>query len=215
MKKISNSITCGLAAILATIILYFIVLGNIFAQMICFITLLGVIVAECAVVVMAYFSKGEPRKIAATAVVSLMIPIAIILSIVYIVDFPEKYGSYVGCYFLSFALIAAISSVIWNFANNRKKDNYSLQNAKDNMLYMRKLVKCIMLKSSASDYKRELNEIEEKLHYSNDAVIVEMDANIRKMLVDLENSIDDEGFDTKEAIKAIANEIERRNLFAR
>ncbi|MBQ7036535.1 MAG: hypothetical protein IJN74_03480 [Clostridia bacterium] len=215
MKKMPTSILCGIVAILLTVILYFTVVESIFAEIICLITLVGVVVAELVVTALAYFSKSEPRKVAATVVLSFMIPIAVALSIVYILNFPEGYGSYLGFYFSAFAILLAISSIIWKFSNNRKNDNDILQNAKTNMLGLRKLVKCVMLKPNAVKFKNELDEIEEKLHFSNDAVILEMDANIRRMLIELDNNIDNENFAVAEHIKAISNEIDRRNIFAK
>lgn len=214
MKKMPISILCGMAAILVTIISYFTIIENIFAQIICFVTLLGVVVAEAATTVLAYFSKGEPRKIAAAITVSFMVPISILFSIVYITNFPKGYGSYLGYYFSIFAILLVISAIIWKFADNRKEDNEALQNAKANMLELRKIVKCIMSSENAINFKKELKQIEEKLHFSNDAIIVEMDANIRQMLIELENNIDNKDFDVAEHIKLILNYIDRRNIFA-
>ena len=213
MKKIPVSILCGIIAILVTVVLYFSILGNIFAQIICFITLLGVVIAEAVVTLLAYLSKGEPRKVGATIAVSFMIPISIILSIVYIINFPKGYGSYSGYYFSAFAILLVICAVIWRFADSRSND--ALQNTKANMLELRKLVKCVMLKENAKKYAKELNEIEEKLHFSNDAVIMEMDADIRRMLIELEDGIDNETFNAKEYIDTISNTIDRRNIFAK
>ncbi len=215
MKKVPISIICGITAILITIISYFVIIGNIFAQIICFVTLIGVIIAEAVVTTLAYLSKGEPRKVAATIVSAFMIPISIIFSIIYIIGFPKGYGKYIGSYFSTFAIILIISAIIWKFADNRKNDNKELQNAKTNMLELRKLVKCVMLKENANKFKKELEEIEEKLHFSNDAVITSTDDNIKQMLIELENNIDNDGFDSAEHIKTISNEIDRRNIFAK
>lgn len=215
MKKIPMSVLCGIAAILVTVVMYFVIIGNIFTQIICFVTLLGVILAEAVVTAMAYCSKGEPRKVAATIASSFMIPISILLSVVYIVNFPKGYGSYLGWYFSTFAIILVICAALWKFSSNRKDDNDALQNAKANMLGLRKLVKCVLLKENAKKFKKELDEIEEKLHFSNDAVIVEADSDIRRMLIELENNIDNEDFDAAEHIKAIASAIDRRNIFAK
>ena len=215
MKKIPISILCGVVAIFITVISYFTIIGNILAQIICFITLVGVIVAEAVVTALAYFSKGEPRKVAATITASFMVPISICLSIIYIVNFPKGYGKYLGYYFSAFAILLVISFIIWNFSDDRKADNEKLQNAKANMLTLRKLVKCVMMKENAENFKKELDEIDEKLHFSNDNVIMEMDANIRQMIIELENNIDNENFNSEEQIKAISSEIDRRNVFAK
>lgn len=213
MKKIPISILCGIAAVLISIVSYFVIIGNIFAQIICFITLIGVIIAEMVVTALAYYSNGEPRKIAATITASFMVPISIILSVIYITNFPKGYGPYLGYYFSIFAVILVIVAIIWKFSDNKNNDNNSLQYAKANMLGLRKLVKCIMLKKNAEKYKKELESIEEKLHFSNDSVVTEADNRIRQLLIELENNIDNIEYNSEELIQAISSEIDRRNIF--
>lgn len=215
MKKMPVSILCGIVVIFVTIISYFLIVGDIFTQIICFVTLIGVIAAESVVTALAYCSKGEPRKVVATVIASFMIPVSILLSIVYISKSSKGYGSYLGYYFSAFAIILAICAVIWKFADNRKNDDDVLQSAKANITELRKLVKCVMLKQNSKNFKKELYEIEEKLHFSNDAIITESDSHIRQMLIELENNIDNDDFDTAGLIKAITSEIDRRNIYAK
>ena len=214
MKKTPVSILCGLAAIIATVVAYFVIIGNIFAQIICFITLLGVVVAQAVTTTLAYLSKGEPRKVAATVVSAFMIPVSVALSIVYIVNFPHGYGQYLGLYFAAFAIILVICAILWKFSDNRKADNDALQSAKSNVLELRKLVKCVMLRQGAKQFKKQLDEIDEKLRFSNDTVITAADENIRRMLIELDNSIDTEDFDAAKFIETISTEIDRRNIFS-
>ena len=214
MKKLPISLLCGLVAVLVTIILYFTVLGNAFSQLICFITLVGVIIAELAVTALAYLSNGEPRKIAATVVSAFMIPIAVFLSIVYITNFPKGYGSYIGYYLAAFVVIIAIVAVIWKFSDNKETENKAFQDAKANMLNLRKLVKCIIADPMAENYKAQLEEIEEKLHFSNDAVIMENDKEIMDMIIALHNNIGTEGYDVEAKLELLAKAIDRRNIFA-
>lgn len=215
MKKPPISILFGAAAMLLTVILYFTILGNIFAQMICFVTLVGLLVAEATATFMAYLSKGEPRKVGATITICFMVPVAIVLSVVYITNFPNGYGTYLGWYFAAYVVLGVIAAILWNFSGNRESDNAALQSAKANMLNLRKLVKCVMLKPGADKFKKELNAIEEALHFSNDSVITEADARIYQMLIDLDNNIDSEDFDAAAHIAAISNEIARRTIFTK
>jgi hypothetical protein len=215
MKRFPMSIIFGIVAILITIIMYFVILENIFARIICLITLIGVVLSEIVVTVLAYFSKGEPRKIGAVVAAAFLIPISIALSVLYIVNFPEGYGSYVGCYFSILAITLVIVAIIWKFADGKVDENARLQNAKANMLELRKLVKCIMLKPSAEKFKKELVEIEEKLHFTNDAVIDELDANIHQMLIELDNNIDNENFELDELIQKISSQIDRRTILTK
>lgn len=214
MKKKPISIICGILAILITVILYFVILGNIFTEIICFITLLGVVFAEIIVTALAYFSKGDPRKVAAAALSAIMVPVSITLSIVYIINFPFGYGTYAGWYFAILLAVMAVVAVLWRFSNNANKDNTGLQSAKENMLNLRKIVKIISLDPYAEKYIAGLNAIEEKLHFSNDTVITEQDETIKDMLTVLQNSINTQGFDPENYIERILIEIEKRNIMA-
>lgn len=212
MKKTPISILCGIATILLTVILYFIILGNIFAEIICFITLIGVILAEIVTTVLAYFAKDNPRRVAAAGLSALMIPVAIILSIVYILNFPNGYSTYLAWYFAAYIVIGIISVIIFNFDSKRDAQNQMLQDAKNNILNMRKIVKLIIAIPGTEQYKEKLNEIEEKLHFSNDSVISEYDEKISGMLTDLKQNITAPEYDTAKAITDICLAIDERNI---
>lgn len=209
------SLICGGASILITIILYLLILESSLTEAICLITLLGLIIAEGVSATLFYCAKADPRKMTAAFNSLIMIPIALILSIVYIVNFPEGYITYLGIYAVAFILVMSFGSFFWGSANKRKQEDNAVQSAKANMLEMRKIVKFIMSKPNAQQYRKELYAIEEKLHFTNDCVILEMDANIRQMLIMLDNNIDSSEFNTAEYIQAISNEIDRRNIFSK
>ncbi len=214
MKKKPISIICGLLAILITVILYFTILGNIFTEIICFVTLLGVLLAEIIVTALAYFSHGDPHKVAAVAVSVVMVPVSVILSIVYIINFPFGYGTYAGWYFSILLILAIVVFTLWRFSNNSQKSDSNLQNAKENMLNLRKMVKVIALNPYAEKYSKGLNAIEEKLHFSNDTVVTEQDDVIKRMLTELQDNLSTQGFDPETQIQRILSEIDKRNIWA-
>lgn len=209
------SLIGGIASIVITVILYFVVLGDSLLEAMCLITLGGVLLAEGVAACLFYMSKGDPRKLSVAVSSVIMVPIAIVLSVVYIAAFPEGYALYLALYAVAFIAILTVGSFLWKFSDKRKQEDNILQGAKSNMLEMRKLVKCVMVKPSAQKYKKELSAIEEKLHFSNDCVVTEKDDEIRQMLIYLDNNIDNAQFDTEEYIKMIAVEIDRRNIFAK
>lgn len=212
MRKVPISLLCGAASILLTIILYFIVLGNIFAEIIFFLTLIGVIVAEVVTTLLAWCAKGNPRRVAAAVASALMIPFSVVLSIVYIVNFPEGYVTYIEWYFVAYIVIGIISAILFNFDSKRKEQNQVLQEAKNNILNMRKIVKIIMSDPDAQKYKEKLNEIEEKLHFSNDSVISENDEKIYNMLTELKENIANSEYDITKAMTDICFAIDQRNI---
>lgn len=215
MKKIPISIIGGIVAIIVTTIMYFAICGNIFTRVICLVTYLGVIIAEAVTTALAYRSKGDPRKVAATIVFSLAIPAALLLSVIYIVNFPYGYGSYVSWYFVVSLLLGLVSFVLWVFTAKKTAENETLQDAKTNMINLRKIVKCIMADPAAAEYLKDLSQIEDKLHFSDDSVISEKDAEICEMLYDLQEGISDESYDVKKQIAAINKKIDIRNIMAK
>lgn len=215
MKKMPLSILCGIASVILTLILYFTIIGNIFIKMICFATLLGVIVAEIVVTVMAYYTDKQPGKVVATAIVSLMIPISILLSLVYIIKYPYGYGIYLGYYFSAFSILLVIGTIIWRFSDGIQEKNDAFQHSKQNMLNLRKLVKVIMNDPVAEKYKKELSNIEEKLHFSNDAVITKADSEIYNLLTELKENIGNEEFDVDSHIQEIVQKVDIRDIYSK
>ncbi len=209
------SIIGGIASIVITIVLYLAILGDSFLEAMCLITLFGVVLAEGVAACLFYMSKGDPRKLTAAISAAVMVPIAVILSLVYIVNFPEGYLTYFAFYIVAFIALLTVGSFLWNFSNKRKQEDDVVQSAKANMLEMRKLVKCVMVKPGAQKFKKELTALEEKLHFSNDCVVTEKDAEIRQMLIILDDNIDNAQFDAADYIKSIAAEIDRRNIFSK
>ncbi len=214
MKKASFSLIGGIGAILVTVILYFVILGNVLLETICLITLLGVILAEAVTTILAYLAAGNPRKVTAAIVSAIMIPIAIILSVVYIIAFPFGYVTYISLYAVAFIIVMVITAILYSFSAKRDNANDTLQNAKNNMLYMRKLIKLIKSNPAASQYEAKLNKLDEKLHYSNDAVITQQDEQITNMLVQLNSNISVPGFDVEGALTELEKIIDARAILS-
>lgn len=212
MKKAPISLLCGITAIIVTIILYFTILGNVFLEAIYLITLFAIIISESITTAFAYFSNGQPRKVAAAIVSAFLIPYSIILSVVYIVNFPEGYGKCLGLYTIALFIVLLISIIIFRFDEKKTEEDKEFQNAKNNMLMMRKMVKIIMLDSASENFKKELNDIEEKLHFMNDSVISLEDEKIYNALVELKDNIENQEYDKKAAINRINKIIDERKI---
>ena len=185
MKKLPISLLCGFVAIVVTVLLYIILLPNLFLRGMCLVTLGGVVLAEMIVSAFAYLSKGEPRKVASAVVSSFLIPYAVALSFVYIVHFPCGYGTYVAWYFAGVLVVGAVAVILSSFGSRKEEENATLQNAKQHMLALRNLVKCIMANPASAPYHKELVAIEEKLHFINDSVIASQDAMIESLLTEI------------------------------
>lgn len=209
MKAVKTSLLCGLGAVVVTAILFFLFLGNIFEEGIYVITLFGVIIAEIITTALAYFSTGNPRKVAAAGVSALMVPISLVMAIVYNSNVSDEYGKYIGWYVIFLVIIGVLAAAL-----GRTSDSGAMQSAKNNMLNMRKIVKSIMVLPAAEAYKRDLYEIEEKLHFSNDCVVTAQDERIMNMLLQLQNNIGVAQYDSRPLINEIKIAVDTRNIMA-
>ena len=212
MKKFSAVLLCGLAAMLLTVVLYFTILGNVLLTAIHFIALVAILLAEAVTTAYAYFAKGSPRRIGAAVISGIMIPFAAILSVVYIVNFPKGYGTYIGWYCAGTLLVNLLGFILVRFDSKKNDEDATLQNAKNNMLSLRKLVMCILADPAAKRYADKLRSLEEKLHFSNDCVIAAEDDNIRQMLLQLQQNITDPEFDCEQLLQKIERMIDQRKI---
>ncbi len=214
MKRFSISLVCGLAAMALTVILYFTILQNVLLQAIHFIALAAILLAEGITTLYVYFAKGSPRKVAAALLSGIMVPFSVILSVVYIVNFPTGYGTYIGWYCAGTIVVNLIGYILVHFDCSKSAENDSFQNAKENMLSLRKIVKCIMADPAAQAYDKQLRALEEKLHFSNDNVVAPGDETIRTLLLQLQENTENAEYDMDEQIKKIEKTIDMRNIMA-
>lgn len=209
MKKLPVALITGLAAIAVTTILFFTILSDTKLDTIHYMSLGGIILAELVTMGYTMCSKGDPRRVAAGTVSAVMIPFALILSIIYMSEYPKEYGTFCGWYFAAAIIVNAIALVL--FFMNTKKD-IRLDNAKANMLNMRKLVKCIMMEPAAQPYNARLRALEEKLHFANDSVMVPEDATIRQLLVQLQTEIGNPGADVDALLTKLEKTVQTRTI---
>ncbi len=214
MKRFRISLICGLAAMALTVILYFTILNNVLLQAIHFIALTAILLAEGITTLYAYFAKGNPRKVAAALVSGILVPFAVILSVVYIINFPTGYATYIGWYCAGIVVVNVVAYILVHFDFHKNAENARFQNAKESMLGLRKLVKCIMADPAAQAYSNQLRALEEKLHFSNDNVIATEDETIRLLLLQLQENIGDAEYGVDEQIEKIVKIIDMRNIMS-
>lgn len=214
MKKLPMALVCGIAVIALTIVLYFTILSNALLEAIHFISLVAIVLAEIITTCYACFVRDNPRKLAAVVVSGFMVPISVILSVVYIVNFPEGYGTYMGLYSVGLLVTNIFAYILLRFDADKSEENDRLQNAKGHMLMLRKMVMCVMAESGAEPYQARLRALEENLHFSNDGVIVPEDEHIRQMLLQLQENIGNPGFGTEELLDKIEKAVRMRAIIA-
>lgn len=212
MKKSLAVLLCGIAVMVMTVILYFSILGNILLEAIHFVALVVIILAEIVTTAYACFANGSPRKVAATVVSGFMIPYAVILSVIYIVKFPMGYVAYLGWFFAGALVLNAIAFILIYFDSHKKDENDRIQIAKENMLTLRKIIKCILAEPAAQPYAVRLKALEENLHFSNDTVIAAEDEQIRQLLLQMQEQIAKPEFDCEGMLADLETAVDRRKI---
>ena len=130
------------------------------------------------------------------------------------VNFPEGYLAYIILYVVGLILANIVPFILTRFDSNRTEENNQLQEAKANMLHLRKIVMCIMADQAAQPYDAKLRALEEKLHFSKDNVIAAEDVQIRDLLLQLQENIANPEFDSEQLMQDITKLIDRRNIMA-
>ena len=212
MKRPSAVLICGILVMVLTAVVFFTIVGFGALSAIHFITLTAMLISEAITTGYAYLAKGSARRYAAAFVTAAMIPFSVYLSIVYITRFPLNYGTYVGLFVAGQLVVNIIGFVLVRFDSNKTEENQQFQDAKANMLNMRKLVKAIMADPAAQPIADELRALEDKLHFSNDNVIAAEDDQIRAMLAELMQNVENPEFDCKQHIAKINKVIDMRNI---
>lgn len=215
MKKSPVVLICGLAAILLTVVLFLIIVGNPFDATMSVLALAAILLAEVISTAYIWCIKGSPRKLAAAVVSCVMTPYAVILSAIYLADCSERYDTFVGWYCVGTIVVNAICLILASFDSRKTGEDNRIQNAKGSMNDLRKIVKCILVDPAAQAYSAQLAVLEEKLEYSRDYVITAEDERIRMMLLQLQERIADPNFDSKQMIAQIEKAIDKRNIMAK
>lgn len=212
MKRPSAVLITGILVMVLTAVVFFTIVGFGALAAIHFVTLTAMLISEAITTGYAYFAKGNDRRTVAALITAAMIPFSVCLSIVYITRFPLSYGTYIGWFCVGQLVVNIIGFLLIRLDANKTEENDRFQEAKANMLNLRKLVKAVMADPAAQPIANELRALEEKLHFSNDNVIAAEDDQIRAMLAELHQNVDNPDFDCKQHIAKINKVIDTRNI---
>lgn len=215
MKKSPIALVCGLAAILLTVVLFLLILGNPFQTAMHGICFGGILLAELISLIYALCAHGNPRKVAAAVVSCAMVPYAVILSAMFLAGGSDRCDRLIGWYGVGLIVINALSLTLTCFDAGKSKQNNNLQAAKGNMRSLCKIVRCIMADPAAAAYSTQLRALEDKLEFSKDTVVLAEDERIRLMLLQLKERIADPNFDSKQMLQQIEKAIDTRNIMAK
>ena len=215
MKKLLTGVVGGVLMIIVTLLFSVIILKDAELEAMHFVALGGIIFAELCWTGIVYYARNNPRRMAATGTSIITVVFSILLAIIYINAFSDAFLTYFCWYFIGVIVLNAVAIALFIFDAKRTSESKELANAKENILNMRKVVKLIMTIPAAADYEKELEALEDKLHFSNDSIVCESDSAIMNMLLGLKTNIGTPGFDTNTAIENINSAIDRINILGK
>lgn len=214
MKKLPVAAVCGISLMVVTILLYFAFLSNILLQAIHVICLFAILLSEGITTGYACFIHGNPRKLAATVISAGMIPVSVILSFIYVVNFPLGYFTYMGLFLAATLVVNTIAFIVLRFNEHKEIEHASFQDAKAFNMKLRKLVQCIMAEPAAADLRDRLRALEEDLHFCDNSKIYEADQDLYQLLLTLQQNIADPDFSATETLASIEQTLRSRNVTA-
>ena len=199
---------CGATSIIATIIFYLLTFGNIFTIPMRWISLIFLIFTEGIGTAKALCIK---KTIFGTAniVTSLFhLGIVLIMSIVFVNIFPFFINTYVTLNVLVLCILLIIDVIIIYFSEYIGNKNKALSENQAVIDSLYTSVKSLEMEYKESTYSKDLYELSELLKYSDnsalsndEAVILEMLEELRKLLPDNDESIPQKISDIKNVIK--------------
>lgn len=212
MKKFPITLLYSVVAVAVTVILFFLILVDVDKEEMHYMALGGVVLAELITAAYAIFTKGSPRRLAAVTVSVIMIPLALILGIIYVAEFPDAFGTFIGWYSVLTLLINVTALALMLMDGGSRSQNKQQQAARDNVTHLRKLLKCVMLEPAAGPYRMRLRKLDDDLHYTNNSVYVAEDENIRAMLLQLQTGINGPADQVEAQLASLERAVQRRTI---
>lgn len=214
MKKIPAALIVGLAVIAVTLLLFFAILSESSIETMHILGICAIVLAEAVSTAYACFAKGNPRRVAAVVISAITIPVAVYMTVLFCANFYDKYLVFVLLFCVALIAANAVAYLLLNFDSAAKKENQELQDAKGNMMMLRKLVKCVMADPAAAPYEARLMALEDDLRFSGDNVIASNDGSIRQMLLQLQEGIADPAFETEAHLEKLEKAVQMRKILA-
>lgn len=216
MKKPLGALIAGLALIAVTLLLFFTIatIADTTLETIHILGLSFILLSEVITMLYGAFAKDSPRRKAAVLVSSAMIPGSVFMTFIYSVLFPDSITVFVLLHCIGFIVCNLFAYYLMSFDVARGKEDKQVQDAKGNMLMLRKMVKVVMADPAAAPYEARLMALEEELHFSNDSVITASDNTIRQMLLMLQQNIADPTYDVEGQITRIEKAVQTRKILA-
>ena len=212
MRKFPVSLLYSLVAVAVTLIAFFLVLVDVDKVAMHYLTLGGVVLAELITAAYAVMSQGKPRAVAATTVSVIMIPLALVLGVIYVANFEDEIGTFLGWYAVLTLLVNVTALALLLVDSAKSQEAAQTQIARDNREVLRKLLQCVLLEPGAKFYQARLRAMDDQLHFTLGNRYTAEDETIRQMLIQLQTGINGPAQQVEAQLAALEKVIQRRAL---
>ena len=212
MKKYSVALLYSLVAVAVTLIAFFLILVDVEKVAMHYLALGGVVLAELITAAYAVMSNGKPRAVAATTVSVVMIPLALVLGVIYVANFEDESGTFLGWYAVLTLLVNVTALALLLVESAKSRENAPEQMARDNREVLRKLLQCVLLETGAKTYQARLRAMDDQLHFTLGNRYTAEDETIRQMLIQLQTDINGPAEQVEAQLAALEKVIQRRAI---
>ena len=212
MKKCSVALLYSLVAVAVTVILFFLILVDVDKVAMHYLALSGVVLAELITAAYAVMSQGKPRAVAATTVSAVMIPLAVVLGLIYVANFEDEIGTFLGWYVALTLLVNVTALALLMIDSAKARENAPAQAARGNAEVLRKLIQCVLLEPGSKFYQARLRAMDDQLHFTLGNRYTAEDEAIRQMLIQLQTGINGPADQVEAQLAALEKAIQRRAI---
>ncbi len=201
----------GFAIVLITVLLYLLLIDNIFKIPVGWVSLVFIIIAESVATVLFMNSKGSPRYISSSIIFLFLSITYAAISLVYLWLFPFNITNLIIVDIILIVFVSAVSTVLILFEDKSKKESDNLKAAKNNWASICSIVNNMICNVKCEAYIKQLKHLEDSMKYATDTVITINDSVIRDKLNNLYADIISKNVeDCILAFEDIENEIKKR-----
>ena len=206
-NKVKHTIL-SIVVMVATLGIFLLLCRNILDTGMCWYTLAIIMLSEGFLSAFWISFKRVPERFAAFLVSATQTLANLLVSIIFLLVFPESYIGYTVFVILSILALFVLAF----FLLNNSKEAQKMESSKDFFFKCRLAVNALANSPNGESYRAELLKLEENLRFCNDGLVIDGDHQIYESICELKTKIDCEGNGVLESIKDIENMVRQHDM---
>lgn len=206
------ALICGAASIVITVLLYVLVLDDVFAEPMYWVSLMCLILAEVIGTIKGMTIQRTIFGVSNIVTSVAHIAIVLVLSIFFVSIFPDLIAKYILLNVLALCVLFVADAIVVYFTNRVGAQNRKLNESQS-------VMKCCVDKAASlcvqfhdTDHKKALEEIVEMLKYSDNSSLTQDEVTIMNKLGEVEALLKNKEEGVAEKIIEIKNTIQLRSI---